>query len=117
MTTQPALLLDLTQRDTKTISLKQIFALQNAAYGSLADVRRCFSDVRFVPNSGHSADELKCPLSANRRHRDDTAVQSVAIIWDCSPVIPGIALVGGFGSGTSSLQSNPVDSKAASTVP
>jgi len=64
MTTQPALLLDLTQRDTKTISLKQIFALQNVAYGSLADVRRCFSDVRFAPNSGHSADELKCPLSA-----------------------------------------------------
>ena len=32
---------------------------------SLADIGACQSDVRFTPESRHSGDRLRCPLSAN----------------------------------------------------
>jgi hypothetical protein len=38
-------------------------------FGSLADIAACPSDVRFTPESRHSAARLKCPLSAIRQVR------------------------------------------------
>jgi hypothetical protein len=34
----------------------------NVRFGSLADILRCGSDVRFTPESGHSQAQNKCPL-------------------------------------------------------
>ena len=41
----------------------------NVRFGSLADILRCGSDVRFTPNSGHVRCTSLCPLSAKSGHR------------------------------------------------
>ena len=38
-------------------------------FGSLADILRCGSDVRFTPESGLSEARAACPLSANSGHQ------------------------------------------------
>ena len=38
-------------------------------FGSLADILRCGSDVRFTPESGHVQCNLGCPLCAKSRHQ------------------------------------------------
>ena len=37
-------------------------------FGSLADILRCGSDVRFTPESGQSLQRTLCPLCANSEH-------------------------------------------------
>jgi hypothetical protein len=37
-------------------------------FGSLADILRCSSDVRFTPQSGHVQCNSVCPLCANSGH-------------------------------------------------
>src|SRR5262245_55974094 len=40
----------------------------NVSLGSLADIGRRISDVRFTPKSGHTHDQDPCPLSAKKGH-------------------------------------------------
>jgi hypothetical protein len=42
--------------------------LADVRFGSLVDILAVNCDVRFTPESGHSAVQDKCPLSANRGH-------------------------------------------------
>jgi hypothetical protein len=41
---------------------------EDVRFGSKADIREGFTDVRFTPESGHSPRHTKCPLSAKSGH-------------------------------------------------
>jgi len=43
----------------------------NVSFGSKADISACVRNVRFTPESGHSAGTEKCPLSAISGHLGD----------------------------------------------
>ena len=48
----------------KTEANMRSYIAADVRFGSLADILRCDSHVRFTPESGHSQARSTCPLSA-----------------------------------------------------
>ena len=57
-------------RDWFCHDLREQLAGAHVRFGSLADILRCGSDVRFTPESGHVRCISSCPLCANSGHCD-----------------------------------------------
>jgi hypothetical protein len=50
-------------------------------FGSIADIGEHVRNVRFTPESGHTAGCTKCPLSAKSRHRWHPSAPTVILNW------------------------------------
>jgi hypothetical protein len=53
----------------------------NVCLGPREDTGASIKDVRFTPESGHTPDRQKCPLSAKSRHRWHPSAPTVILNW------------------------------------